>query len=67
VYVAPASRGQNVGKALVQQLLELASGHFRVVRLSTDTPEGAAFYLRCGFQPIHAEHATHMKSLVEIT
>ena len=65
VYVARASRGQNVGKALVQQLLELASRHFRVVRLSTDTPEGAAFYLRCGFQPIQDDFATHMKSLVE--
>ena len=64
VYVARASRGRNVGKALVQQLLDFASGHFRSVRLSTDTPEGAAFYLRCGFRPIHDEHATHMKSLV---
>ena len=63
VYVARASRGQNVGKALVQHLLEFASEHFRVVRLSTDTPEGAAFYLRCGFQPIQDDFATHMKSL----
>ena len=63
VYVARASRGQNVGKALVQHLLELASEHFRVVRLSTDTPEGAAFYLRCGFRPIQDDFATHMKSL----
>ncbi|WP_150759353.1 GNAT family N-acetyltransferase [Pseudomonas fluorescens] len=61
VYVARASRGQNVGKALVQQLLDLASGHFRVVRLSTDTPEGAAFYLRCGFQSIQDDFATHVK------
>ncbi len=61
MYVARASRGQNVGKALVQQLLDLASGHFRSVRLSTDTPEGAAFYLRCGFQPIQDDYATHVK------
>lgn len=61
VYVALASRGQNVGKALVQHLLELACEHFRVVRLSTDTPEGAAFYLRCGFQPIQDDYATHVK------
>jgi len=67
VYVARASRGQNVGKALVQQLLELACEHFRVVRLSTDTPEGAAFYLRCGFRPIQDDFATHMKSLVDVT
>jgi GNAT superfamily N-acetyltransferase len=67
VYVAHASRGQNVGKALVQQLLEYAAQRFRVVRLSTDTPEGSAFYLRCGFQQIHDDFATHVKSLADAT
>ncbi|WP_086935995.1 GNAT family N-acetyltransferase [Pseudomonas sp. GM78] len=67
VYVARVSRGQNVGKALVQQLLAYAAGRFRVVRLSTDTPEGAAFYLRCGFQQIHNDFATHEKSIVDET
>lgn len=63
VYVARASRGRNIGNALVGQLLEHASRQFRVVRLSTDTPEGAAFYLRCGFELIQDEHATHARSL----
>ncbi|MBP5077718.1 GNAT family N-acetyltransferase [Pseudomonas chlororaphis] len=67
VYVARAARGQNVGKALVQQLLAYAAQRFRVVRLSTDTSEGAAFYLRCGFQPIQDDFATHVKSLVDAT
>jgi GNAT superfamily N-acetyltransferase len=67
VYVARASRGQNVGKALVQQLLEYAAQRFRVVRLSTDTPEGSAFYLRCGFQQIHDDFATHVKLLADAT
>ncbi|POA72571.1 GNAT family N-acetyltransferase [Pseudomonas sp. GW531-T4] len=67
VYVARAARGQNVGKALVQQLLAYAAQRFRVVRLSTDTPEGAAFYLRCGFQPIQDDFATHVKSLADAT
>ncbi|WP_204124334.1 MULTISPECIES: GNAT family N-acetyltransferase [Pseudomonas] len=67
VYVARASRGQNVGKALVERLLEYAAQRFRVVRLSTDTPEGSAFYLRCGFQQIHDDFATHVKSLVDAT
>ncbi|WJV26842.1 MULTISPECIES: GNAT family N-acetyltransferase [Pseudomonas] len=65
VYVARAARGQSVGKALVQQLLAYAAQRFRVVRLSTDTPEGAAFYLRCGFQPIEDDFATHVKSLAD--
>ena len=63
VYVAQASRERHVGKALVGQLLERAAQQVRVVRLSTDTHEGAAFYLRCGFESIQDEHATHMKSL----
>ncbi|QLG96412.1 GNAT family N-acetyltransferase [Pseudomonas yamanorum] len=63
LYVARASRGRNIGKALVGQLLEHASRQFRVVRLSTDTPEGSAFYLRCGFERVQDEHATHARSL----
>ncbi|WP_372438137.1 GNAT family N-acetyltransferase [Pseudomonas chlororaphis subsp. aureofaciens] len=65
VYVARVARGQSVGKALVQRLLAHAAQRFRVVRLSTDTPEGAAFYLRCGFQPIQDDFATHVKSLAD--
>lgn len=60
VYVSRAARGQCVGKALVRQLLGYAAQRFRVVRLSTDTPEGAAFYLRCGFQPVQDDFATHV-------
>ncbi|AMS17591.1 acetyltransferase [Pseudomonas chlororaphis] len=67
LYVARAARGRNVGKALVQRLLEHAAQQFCVVRLSTDTPEGAAFYLRCGFQQIQDDFATHAKSLADAT
>lgn len=65
VYVAQASRGRQVGKALVGQLLARAAQSFHVVRLSTDTHEGASFYLRCGFEPVQDEHATHAKSLID--
>ncbi|AUM70288.1 GNAT family N-acetyltransferase [Pseudomonas fluorescens] len=67
VYVAPASRRQSVGKVLVQHLLEYAALNFRVVRLSTDTPQGAAFYLRCGFQQVQDDSATHVISFVDAT
>ncbi|MGB3127019.1 MAG: GNAT family N-acetyltransferase, partial [Pseudomonas sp.] len=52
VYVAPEQRGRQVGKALVHQLLEHAAGHFQQARLSTDTPQAAAFYRRCGFDEV---------------
>ncbi len=63
VYIAPAARGQRIGKALVEQLLKHAAMHFHEARLSTDTPQASQFYLRCGFQRINDETATHAKSL----
>ena len=59
VYVTRAMRDRKVGKALVQALLEFATPSFRTVRLSTDTPDAAAFYLRCGFHRINDATATH--------
>ncbi|MDP9782218.1 hypothetical protein J2W59_002039 [Pseudomonas fluorescens] len=56
-----------MGKVLVQHLLEYAALNFRVVRLSTDTPQGAAFYLRCGFQQVQDDSATHVISFVDAT
>ncbi|WP_024698282.1 GNAT family N-acetyltransferase [Pseudomonas avellanae] len=66
VYVANASRGQGLGKILVNRLVEHAAEQFRAVRLFTDTPGGAKFYLCCGFQPADEEHATHMKLLKRV-
>ncbi|WP_460046917.1 GNAT family N-acetyltransferase [Pseudomonas sp. S2_H01] len=60
VYVAPASRGQQVGRRLVSALLAHAALHFESVRLYTDTSEGSAFYLRCGFTRTDDAHATHI-------
>ena len=60
VYVAPASRGQQVGRRLVSALLAHAALHFESVRLYTDTAEGSAFYLRCGFTRTEDAHATHI-------
>ncbi len=64
VYVAPEARNQHVGQALVQALVAQAALHFQRVRLSTDTPGGDAFYLRCGFMRIDDVHATHIMELV---
>lgn len=66
VYIAASSRGQHVGQALVNALVEHAALGFRNVCLSTDTSEGDAFYLRCGFMRIEDVRATHMMLLVEV-
>lgn len=65
VYIAREARGQNIGRALVNRLVEHATQHFHIVRLSTDTSDAAAFYLRCGFQPLDDDHATHLMFLGE--
>ncbi|MCK6190560.1 MULTISPECIES: GNAT family N-acetyltransferase [unclassified Pseudomonas] len=63
VYVATHVRRRRLGRTLVQALLDHAALKFEEVRLFTDTPEAAAFYRRCGFQPISDGTATHVKSL----
>lgn len=63
LYVAKSARRQSVGRMLVHELLTYASRHFRTVRLSTDTASGAAFYHRCGFEPLGDMHASHIKFL----
>lgn len=63
VYVAASSRGLKVGQTLVNALVEFASHRFRIVRLSTDTPEGDAFYRHCGFNRLDDDHATHIMFL----
>nr|WP_225923860.1 GNAT family N-acetyltransferase [Pseudomonas shahriarae] len=60
VYVAPLSRGQQVGRRLVSALLAHAALHFESVRLYTDTPDGSTFYLRCGFIRTEDADATHI-------
>jgi len=59
LYVSASSRGLKVGQALVNALVEFASHRFRIVRLSTDTPEGDTFYRHCGFNRSDDDHATH--------
>ncbi|MDY0918890.1 GNAT superfamily N-acetyltransferase [Pseudomonas viridiflava] len=63
LYVSPVARRQNVGRVLVERLVERAAGHFRIVRLSTDTTDGDAFYLQCGFRRTNEEGATHIMEL----
>ena len=63
IYVTPASRGQQVGRRLVNALLAHAALHFETVRLYTDTAQGSAFYLSCGFPLTDDAQATHIKQL----
>lgn len=63
VYVARASRGQQIGRQLISALLAHAALNFENVCLYTDTPEGSTFYLRCGFRRTEDAHATHIVRL----
>jgi len=50
-------------RTLVMALLEGAAPHFDQVRLRTDTPEAACFYLRLGFAAVDDTHASHVRML----
>lgn len=63
MYVAPTSRGEQVGRRLINALLAHASLHFESVHLYTDTFGGSAFYLRCGFARTEDAQATHIVQL----
>ncbi|MBD8599739.1 GNAT family N-acetyltransferase [Pseudomonas sp. CFBP 8772] len=66
VYVSASSRGHHVGRMLVTALVADAAMRFQSVCLFTDTAEGDAFYLRCGFMRIDDDHATHVMFLNDI-
>jgi GNAT superfamily N-acetyltransferase len=65
LYVAPSVRRRGIGAALVDALLQHASGRFLLVRLTTDTEAGADFYLRCGFSQVDDNSATHAKPITD--
>lgn len=66
VYVSASSRGQHVGRTLVTALVTHAALHFKSVCLFTDTADGDAFYVKCGFIRTDREHATHVMGLGSI-
>lgn len=63
LYVAGDFRRRGIGEALVRALLEGAELHFDKVRLRTDTPEAACFYLRLGFAAVDDTNASHARML----
>jgi N-acetylglutamate synthase-like GNAT family acetyltransferase len=63
VYVSASSRGRHIGQTLVTALVAHAALRFQNVCLFTDTADGDAFYLKCGFMRIDHDHATHVMCL----
>jgi GNAT superfamily N-acetyltransferase len=61
LYVAKSARRAGLGTALVLRLLGHAEGVFHSVRLKTDTPEAAKFYVKLGFSPVQDSTATHVR------
>jgi GNAT superfamily N-acetyltransferase len=60
LYVSKSGRRSGVGSVLVRQLLDRAANVFHLVRLRTETPDAADFYVRFGFHPVQDEVATHV-------
>ena len=63
LYVIRDARRLGIGGALVRQILATAPPHFSIVRLRTDSPDAAAFYVRLGFHPTDEVGATHVLPL----
>ena len=63
LYVARDARRLGIGSALVRHILAAAPPHFSIVRLRTDSPHAAAFYVRLGFRPTDEAGATHILPL----
>jgi GNAT superfamily N-acetyltransferase len=63
VYVQGVWRHQGVGRALIDCLVREAGGLFSELRLRTVTADAAAFYVRCGFNPVDDPSATHWLKL----
>jgi GNAT superfamily N-acetyltransferase len=63
LYVRRSSRRLGVATALVRHLLDLASDHFDIIRLRTDTEQATAVYRRLGFTAAPDETASHVMRL----
>lgn len=67
LYVVPAYRRRGIGRALVTHLLAHAKGHFRTIRLRTDSAGADTFYLALGFNRAPGNpDATHELDLTRI-
>jgi len=64
LYVATAYRERGIGARLVEEVLKIARGRFRRLRLRTQNPAAARLYERLGFQRSPgAEDCTHVMDL----
>jgi GNAT superfamily N-acetyltransferase len=66
LYVLRAFRRQGVGRRLVEAVVRVAGGRFRLLRLRTENASAAGFYERLGFHPVvGVPDCTHVLELEE--
>ena len=64
MYVAAAHRGEGVGRALLEELIELATQHgFHsvIARIGGDNPASIALHQACGFTLVGVEREVGRK------
>ncbi len=59
IYVLSGHRGQGIGRALMERLLDHGRLHFRRLRLTTQRPEAARLYEGLGFTAVEDTKQTH--------
>ena len=63
MYVRNDHRGRGVGRLLIHAIESRARARFDELRLFTDKPAAAAFYLALGYDVVEDSGATHVKRL----
>jgi ribosomal protein S18 acetylase RimI-like enzyme len=59
LYVHPEFRGLTIGSILLEEIIEEAKEHFKVLRLRTNDEGASAFYMKHGFKKSKLEYETH--------
>jgi ribosomal protein S18 acetylase RimI-like enzyme len=59
LYVHPEFRRLTIGSILVEEVIEEAKEHFKVLRLRTHDEGAAAFYMKHGFKESILDNETH--------
>jgi len=63
MYIMQERRGQGLGRALLEELREIARFGFDILTVNAGTPAAARFFEHLGLQPVDHSSITHLQTL----